>query len=394
MKIAERLDRWHYQARRNKWLGYFAVFCRISLAAGFIPSGMNKVIGDRFTDLAVNQPMGNFLEAFWHTGYYYPFVGLMQVLAAILLLIPRTVTLGAFIYLPIILNICILSFALRFDGSFVTAPLMLCAVLFLLCWNYHQFKNIFPFNNSVSKSVLPAENEMTKKFPLAFFAGVALTMFLAIVHFAFVYEIMPRNRMPDCLLQCEKMENPQKCISFCDCIHNEGKPLDTCLDYYYNRSYDDSNVIMKKDTLLNLSFQRTLKVSQQRIFDAFTDPEMMKIWWTPTTSFEIDLKVGGDWKIIRTEGESVFTAQGEYLEINNPGLLKYSYAMPQFSPNTDTITIDIVKQGENTCLVTFTQSGMDIASELSQLEDGSISQSEQGWQTAFDIMAKAWEQEQ
>lgn len=97
MSLGNKLDKIHYQARRSKWLGYFAIFRRITLAAGFIPSGMQKVLGERFTVLAVNHPMGNFLDAFYHTGYYYTFVGIMQVLAAVLLLIPRTVTIGAFI---------------------------------------------------------------------------------------------------------------------------------------------------------------------------------------------------------------------------------------------------------------------------------------------------------
>src|SRR5207253_87041 len=30
------------QSKRNKWLRYFAVFCRIVLALGFIPSGIVK----------------------------------------------------------------------------------------------------------------------------------------------------------------------------------------------------------------------------------------------------------------------------------------------------------------------------------------------------------------
>ncbi|MEM6297951.1 MAG: hypothetical protein AAF740_04590, partial [Bacteroidota bacterium] len=82
MNVEEKLDSFHFKARQNKWLGYFAVFCRIALAAGFIPSGMQKVLGERFTVLSVNHPMGNFLEAFYHTGYYYTSVGVFQVLAA------------------------------------------------------------------------------------------------------------------------------------------------------------------------------------------------------------------------------------------------------------------------------------------------------------------------
>ena len=97
--------------------------------------------------------MGNFLEGLYNTGYYYTFVGVMQVLAAILLLIPRTVTMGALIYFQIILNICILSLSVRFDGSLIISPLMVCAVLYLLCWDYHKFKNMFPFY--VSDSDIP-----------------------------------------------------------------------------------------------------------------------------------------------------------------------------------------------------------------------------------------------
>ena len=231
MNISSKLDQLHFRARKNRWLGYFSIFCRITLAAGFIPSGMQKVLGERFTVLAINHPMGNFLEAFHHTGYYYPFVGFMQVLAAILLLIPRTVTLGAFIYLPIILNICILSLAVRFDGSQVTSPLMLCAVLYLLCWDYHKFKNIFPFNRSVAKSQLPGKNERSNKFPFGFFTGVLALMLIVIFHTRILYKIMPRNTFGDCRSQCNGGNDPD-CVNFCECIHKEGKSLETCLDEY------------------------------------------------------------------------------------------------------------------------------------------------------------------
>ncbi|MCX2680371.1 DoxX family protein [Galbibacter sp. EGI 63066] len=231
MGIGTKLDKLHFRARKNKWLGYFVIFCRIALAAGFVPSGMQKVLGERFTVLAVNHPMGNFLEAFYHTGYYYTFVGVMQVLAAILLLIPRTVTIGAFIYLPIILNICILSLAVRFDGSQITSPLMVCAVLYLLCWDYHKFRNIFPFNHSDSKSVLPQKNELIKNFPFKFFTGVFVVITLVVFHTRIFYTIMPRNTLNDCRKQCNE-ENDIDCYNFCNCIHNEGKSLEKCLEEF------------------------------------------------------------------------------------------------------------------------------------------------------------------
>lgn len=235
MGLGTRLDEIHIKARQHVWLGYFAIFCRFALAAGFIPSGMQKVLGERFTTLAVDHPMGNYLEAFHQTGFYYPFVGVMQVLAAILLLIPRTVTLGAFIYLPIILNICILSLAVRFDGSQVTSPLMVLAVLYLLAWDYHKFKHIFPFHNDAAKAQLPPREAWTKAFPVKFFASVVGIVAFVSLHTRIFYDIMPRNTLQDCQSQCADYSE-SSCDDFCACIHKEGKPLEACLEAFENRT--------------------------------------------------------------------------------------------------------------------------------------------------------------
>lgn len=145
MSISTTLNRVHFQAKQNRVLRYFAVFNRVMLALGFIPSGFVKIMGERFTDLSVNTPMGNYLEALHRTGFYYTFIGVLQVTAAVLLLIPRTVVLGAMIYFPLILNICILTWSTRFVGSWMTAPLMVLANLYLLCWNYDKLRLIFPW---------------------------------------------------------------------------------------------------------------------------------------------------------------------------------------------------------------------------------------------------------
>src|SRR6266496_5175794 len=98
------LERLSAELRRNMWLRYFAIFCRIALALGFIPSGVVKVMGERFTALPSNHPLGHYFDALHLTGYYYTFIGVGQLIAALLLLIPRTALLGAIVYFPIILN--------------------------------------------------------------------------------------------------------------------------------------------------------------------------------------------------------------------------------------------------------------------------------------------------
>ncbi|WP_304236581.1 DoxX family protein [Jiulongibacter sediminis] len=222
----KQLLQYYLNAKRNLWFGYFTVFCRVALAAGFLPSGYVKIIGERFTSLSVNHPMGQYLEALHHTGYYYTFIGIAQVLAAILLLIPRTALLGALLYLPIILNITILSHSVRFDGSLFTAPLMTIAVFYLLCWDYERLKVLFlPVQNT------PREKK-TKSFPWGFFASVFAVFVIVIFGSANMYGIMPRNTQKGCLRQCRDNSGP--CENFCECIHVKGKPFNSCLQSYEN----------------------------------------------------------------------------------------------------------------------------------------------------------------
>src|SRR5678816_57388 len=143
--LLTKFERLHAELRQNRWLRYFAVFCRIALALGFIPSGFVKVTGERFTGLPSNHPLGHYFDALFLTGHYYTFIGVGQLIAALLLLIPRTSLLGAILYFPIILNICVLTYATRFEGTRV-ATLMLLASLFLLVWDYERLKSILPFS--------------------------------------------------------------------------------------------------------------------------------------------------------------------------------------------------------------------------------------------------------
>ena len=138
-----------------------------------------------------------------------------------------------------------------------------------------------------------------------------------------------------------------------------------------------------------LHIERRFDVSPEIVFDVLTVPEKMQIWWGDNAEFEIDLKAGGHWKITRDEGHEKYVAEGQYLAVERPSSLEYTYGMPQFSPNTDIIKIKIENDPEG-CLLTFEQHGEDIASELNNLSPGEISESETGWQQGFDLMAAAW----
>ena len=228
-----RFDRYYLYVKGNRWYWYFSVLCRVLLAYAFIVAGMVKIIDERFASgLSELHPMGSYLEALHHTGYYYTFIGIFQVIAAILILIPRTITLGALIYLPIIVNIFILSFALRFEGSYVTSPLMVLANLYLLAWNYDKIRYILPFKQEPKFGIVKRPRKYSNQFPFIFFTMVIACFTIVIIYFRFGNEVMPRNTLSDCKKQFIGTKNEVHGFEFCDCIHVQGNTLDDCLNVY------------------------------------------------------------------------------------------------------------------------------------------------------------------
>lgn len=208
-----KLERFYYEAKGNKWFRYFTVFCRIALALGFIPSGIVKIMGERFTALPANHPLGHYFDALYQTGYYYTFIGVGQIVTALLLLIPRTALLGALIYFPTVLNICILAYATRFEGTRITT-LMLLADIYLLCWDYERIKYILPFKQPNNK-IYPAEKKaFNNKFPFVFFGGVFATIVLVIVINIFIFDIRPGNSLIECRNGCLDSKYPKASNEF------------------------------------------------------------------------------------------------------------------------------------------------------------------------------------
>ncbi|NBB86008.1 MAG: hypothetical protein GVY12_07295 [Bacteroidetes bacterium] len=101
----------------------------------FLPTGLVKATGQRFTLLSVETPVGFFFEALYQTGPFWIFIGVMQVVASILLLIPRTATLGALLFLPVGTSIFLVTWGLDFGLTTYVTGGMLLACIYLVCWD-------------------------------------------------------------------------------------------------------------------------------------------------------------------------------------------------------------------------------------------------------------------
>ena len=125
----------------------------------------------------------------------------------------------------------------------------------------------------------------------------------------------------------------------------------------------------------------------ERVFDAWVDPRLTRLWLFTSPGSEtnvttLDARTGGKWSISDTRDGTQYTALGEYLEVDRPRKLVFTFGMPQFGPGIDTITIELEAAGSGT-LMTFTQAGVDIAREVAETPEGQMGDTETGWHYMF-----------
>jgi len=234
MSNLSKFEHFYLQIKKNRWYWFFSIFCRIALAYAFFVAGIVKIVGERFASgLSDLHPMGAYLEALYQTGYYYTFIGIAQVIAAILILIPRTVALGALLYLPIIVNIWLLSYAVRFEGSIITSPLMVLANIYLLVWNYDKLRYVLPKKQFTNLELETKAEKYSNKFPFIFASFVAISIAFTVFFAKFGFDVMPRNSLSDCEKQFIGGSDEIIGFEFCSCIHNEGNSLNHCLGYFH-----------------------------------------------------------------------------------------------------------------------------------------------------------------
>jgi uncharacterized membrane protein YphA (DoxX/SURF4 family) len=160
MKLEATLDKLHEKATANRWLQIFTAFTRVLLAVGFIPASIPKILHKPFTVLPDSNPVGHYFNALYETGFYYEFIGWTQITAAILLLFPRTAHIGSLMFLPIIINIAVLTNSIGFKGTWLLTILMLLAASYLVAWDYDRLKPIFFGKHKYNSSFLPSIQEL------------------------------------------------------------------------------------------------------------------------------------------------------------------------------------------------------------------------------------------
>ena len=140
-----------------------------------------------------------------------------------------------------------------------------------------------------------------------------------------------------------------------------------------------------------LRMERRFDASPEAVFDAWTNPEVLRRWWAAapgweTPAAEVDLRAGGRYRLTMRDPEAgaEHTVGGEYVEVRRPDRLTYTWAWepepggPDMGPPSR-VTVDFVADGDGTRVV-LTHRG------LATVE--SRARHEHGWNACFDNLAQ------
>lgn len=141
------MEDFYFKIRNNRLLNLFVILLRLLIGFAFIPSGYKKLINHRFTSLGTDTQIGFFFEGLYQSGFYWQFLGFVQIFAALLLMTQRFATVGNMLFFGIISNICIITFSMHFSGTVVITSLLVMSSLFLMFWDFHKIKYLFQKDN-------------------------------------------------------------------------------------------------------------------------------------------------------------------------------------------------------------------------------------------------------
>ena len=109
----------------------------------------------------------------------------------------------------------------------------------------------------------------------------------------------------------------------------------------------------------------------ERVFQALVEPRQVLEWWGRVgvyrcTEFDCDLRVGGQWRSAGVGGGSGrFTVAGEYLEVDVPRVLVYSWVASWTGDVKTTVRWELTPDGDGT-LVRLRHSGLAAHPEIAQ----------------------------
>jgi uncharacterized protein YndB with AHSA1/START domain len=134
-----------------------------------------------------------------------------------------------------------------------------------------------------------------------------------------------------------------------------------------------------------VQIERTFQAHVEKVFDAWTNEEVMLRWWQAehgweTTDAVVDLRVGGEVRVVMRDPDKdvEYGGGGRYTEIERPTRLAFTWIWDGDTTRT-LIQLDFAEAGGVTT-VNFTHSDL--------WDEEAVRSHERGWSNVFDSLER------
>jgi uncharacterized protein YndB with AHSA1/START domain len=112
----------------------------------------------------------------------------------------------------------------------------------------------------------------------------------------------------------------------------------------------------------SLVIKKQMAASAEEVFDAWTDPMSMVEFMRPPqmqrVDVEVDARVGGKFRIDMVGASAVTSHTGEYLVIDRPRVLKFTWISQHTDNQPTVVTIELTPRGAEQCEIVLTHTGL------------------------------------
>ncbi len=126
--------------------------------------------------------------------------------------------------------------------------------------------------------------------------------------------------------------------------------------------------------------ERQLAASPERVWRAWTDPDLLRRWFAPDPGLEltveVDVRVGGAFTVVIRSHVAV----GEYVEVDPPRRLAFTWRWRDLDSPAGLVVVELTPSGEGTALV-LTHSGL--------LDQTDADNHAQGWEGVLSRLPDA-----
>jgi uncharacterized protein YndB with AHSA1/START domain len=107
-----------------------------------------------------------------------------------------------------------------------------------------------------------------------------------------------------------------------------------------------------------IRLSRRIAATPAEVFDAWTRADQVNRWMCPSgpgsTRAQLDARVGGRFRIDMTDKGTVIPHDGEYLRVDRPHLLEFTWVSPFTDRQRSVVTVELKAAGRDATDLTLT----------------------------------------